>query len=292
MDSVEQIDNRENDVSVLLLDGRRGGSCVDDEVHRGEATVEVGNFGTPGACVSSEVSIFSRDDAMAMRAPETTWTDACGDRATVKLEPRLALPVTVWLARPAWLESASQTESAAKLDLANADLVFDQNKTGIRFEPEFQDVSDSLRAKLVTCASAGALPPSLHDPQRLNVYYSASPTTGESCDEDRNTIIVGTFANLATLAHEFGHALSLVGGNDQGGHVNQLPDFAKDNVMWGGGSPTRSHLALGQAFRFNVDSRSVLNTNGVRTDPTTRLCPALGPASAECPVLHLDWVRP
>ena len=35
-----------------------------------------------------------------------------------------------------------------------------------------------------------------------------------------------------------------------------------------------NHFSLGQVFRFNVDSRSSLNVNGVRTG-TTRSCPAV-----------------
>jgi hypothetical protein len=122
------------------------------------------------------------------------------------------------------------------------------------------------------------------------VYYTAYPTTGESCEGDRNVIFIGTIANIASLAHELGHALSLFGDTETWGHVNGVDGFTDENVMWGGGPATRDLFSLGQAFRFNVDIHSRLNVNGVRTG-ATRDCPAKS-ATVDCPALGLDWTRP
>jgi len=128
----------------------------------------------------------------------------------------------------------------------------------------------------------------VNEPWLASTFY-----TGRNCKGDRSVIFIGPAANLATLAHEFGHAFSLWGGEEEGGHSDPADGFDNNNLMAGGGPPTRSHVSLGQAFRFNVDERSWLNHNGVR-DGTTRLCLAKQPAGPDrrCPPVGLDWTRP
>jgi hypothetical protein len=113
---------------------------------------------------------------------------------------------------------------------------------------------------------------------RLNVYYVDGAFTALNCIYDRNVSVVGTQANNQSLAHEFGHAFSL-------GHTNNIASIPNTNVMHGGGAG-RTNFTEAQCFRCNVNTTSVLNTNGVRTGPT-RNCPD-GTSSDRCPDLALD----
>jgi len=283
-DTVAQSMNREGDRSVLLLDDRRAGGCVNDELYRGEATVDVGSVLSQGSCSTSELFVFSKGDAMRMLSPVTSWTDACGDQVPAELDPILEAPINLWVALPTWLPPGGP-----QMDLDNANLIYDDNKTGIRFKPKIAPINPVPPALLLGCS--GGVPPSgFYVPNQLNVYYTASPSTGENCEGDRNVIFIGTIANIASLAHELGHAFSLFGDTETWGHVNGVDGFTDENVMWGGGPATRDLFSLGQAFRFNVDIHSRLNANGVRTG-ATRDCPAKT-ATLDCPALGLDWMRP
>jgi hypothetical protein len=289
---VSQPTNRLGDRSVLLLDGERQGGCGDDEQYRGAGATTVASLLQPVDC-PSELAVFSEGDAMWMQSPETSWTDACGDIAVAQLAAPIAAPISLWLAWPPDATGVSAAASAAAGDFANANLVYDRNKTGIQFATQPYDVSGSLRAKvavLLGCAGAATMPAEFQTKDKLNVYYSPLPFTGENCDQDHNMVFIGTLANVATLAHELGHALSLFGEKETGGHTNDVLPFTDQNLMWGGGPATRDHVSLGQAFRFNVDERSFLNVHGVRSG-TRRICKALETSEA-CPRLDLDWARP
>ena len=290
-DIVVQLGNDGGDASVLLVDGNRAGVCTNDEIYRATATAEVGNLVAPASC-RSELAVFSSGDAMELRAPESSWTNACGDQVDVQLKPRLPMKVNVWLART----DAAAAKQAANDDLVNAIAIYDENKTGITFSPVVVKTApnDFFTRSLLSasCVGANAVPASLHVAKQLNVYYIDTPMTGETCDPAYESIYIGTFANKATLAHEFGHALSLHGDTSTGAHVDGLAgySFSPDNVMWGGGGPARHLFSLGQAFRFNIDPASLLNSTGVRNG-VTRPCQALVSSDA-CPRLDLDWSRP
>jgi hypothetical protein len=295
-DEVELLDNRGGDSSVVLLDGLRGETCRDDDLlrARGSAQLEDVKATTPGC--NSELAVFSAGDAMAMQAPENRWKDGCGDQVRVALQPPLRVPITVWLVR-------RNADSEAAAAILHANEVFDRNKTGIVFTARTRDVTSSIaanRATILGCANADRLREGdFYDPKRINVYYVSQPWpasafyTGQNCKSHRGIIFIGPAANVATLAHEFGHALSLFGGKKEGGHTEDVDGFDENNVMAGGGPPTRSHFSLGQAFRFNVDPRSWVNVNGLRSGPT-QPCPAMQPPEPDprCPRLQLDWERP
>jgi hypothetical protein len=190
----------------------------------------------------------------------------------------LPVPVTIWQLQQTFVRDPT-------LDLAHADAVYDpENKAGLVFDARTPDLSSNPVASTSALAWCPILPAfklaGLFDADRLNVYYSDLPATGQFCGSGSNAIFVGSFANLATLAHEFGHAFTL-----QHVSVGGQSAFGTDNLMNGGGPPTRNHVSLGQAFRCNVDSGSALNANGWRTGPSR-------PCGADCPLLHHDWTRP
>ena len=104
---------------------------------------------------------------------------------------------------------------------------------------------------------------------------------------------IGTTANIASLTHEIGHAFGLRPA-DSGGHTNALPGFGSNNIMQGGGLPTRDHFSLGQAFRMNTHSDAfggtMLIQNGLRPGPGRTCLPLT--TNSMCPALNLDWTRP
>jgi hypothetical protein len=254
------------------------------------------------------VAVFSEQDAMAFEEEVKTWTNSCGDAHTVDLEPILAAPVTFFLAVPDALAKLSwggkTVDVIAKEDLADANQIYDENKTGISFAATWQQLTpaEGLRLlALLPAAIVGALKqgfdptsfvcslPSeleqagLYVPGRLNVYYLPVPGTGMICPDDRNVVFIALMKKQATLAHELGHSLSLLG---TWGHTNGAPGFYKRNVMWVGELDVRDHFSLGQAFRQNLEPISSVNVNGVRTG-RVRNCP-LTAATDQCPRLDLD----
>jgi hypothetical protein len=290
---------------VVVMDSRASdGStwwCGNDQKLRTKGQLDLGNVPAAGGC-NSEIAVFAAQNAMALSTPVTTWTDDDGDVHTITMPPIINVPMSVWIANAG---AAAQ----APLDVANATLIYGQNKVGVQFVPTYQDVTFNATAVATIgsgCNAIGAIRISpWYTPNRLNIYYVNGPlpqdAPGLNCDHfgdgnikgDANITFLGAQANLASLAHEIGHAFGLRTGA-QGGHTNKLKGFDSNNVMWGGGPPTRSHFSLGQAFRMNTQADewggTMLIANGLRSGPG-RACPPLA-TSDLCPALALDWKRP
>ena len=312
-DRIVQHNNGGGDASVLLVDGRLepgAGACANDVIYRADSTLYVDNLLAPAEC-PSEVAIFSERDAMSMHEKVTAWSDAKGDQLSVDLQPILQVPATFFLAVPNLVALAAwnaPVEQVAKEDLDETNQIYDENKTGISFGMDPRPVSlaqwleilSLLPKALIAALAAGpdpanfacAIPKELETkgyyvPGRLNVYYVPLPGTGMMRPDDRNVVFIALDKKPATLAHEFGHTLSLLGA---WGHSNGVPGIDAKNVMWVRAPDVRDHFSLGQAFRLNLDVDSILNINQIRVGPT-RWCPT-DFASAACPALGLDWVRP
>jgi hypothetical protein len=264
--------------------------CLNDDIEIAQSSnrVDLGNLLENGSC-NSEIAVLSDDNAMVFVPLVTAWSNLFADNLQVPLQPILNVPVAVWVAVPPTAPGLPNPSLArAQNDIANANLVFNDNNIGISFTPTLANVSGN-QAALNTigmgCANVNTVIASQwFVANRLNVYYVNSAFTGVNCVANRNIVYVGTIGNLATLAHEFGHAYSLWVA--QGGHTNSVRGFNARNVMWAGGLGTRDHFSIGQAFRINTDTTSVLNTNGERSG-STRRCPGLQ-ATNLCPALSLD----
>ena len=283
-DTIKTSNNIGGDQEVILADYRKAAGCQDDVLHRTATSVGIGNALLNGSC-NSEVSVFSDDNAMSFQPGVTTWTNAIGDVHKVALKPVITAPLTIWLARAG--ANANATD-----DAANANLLYNQNNVGVQFDVTVNDVSGDPNAVATIggtagdCNTAGALAGTpFHTADTINVYYVNGAFTGVNCGANRNVNFIGTIANIASLPHEIGHAYSLR-PSASGGHVNGLPGFGNDNIMFAGGPATRSNFTVGQAFRLNVSDISMLNVNGDRTAPT-RSCPPLT-TDALCPDLALD----
>lgn len=312
-DQIVQTGKAGGDESVILLDARRqpgASGCSDDEVSRAAGTAEVGNLLAAADC-PADASVFSSGNAMAFRPALTSWTDSCGDKLPVALAPTLVAPATFFFVTSddtAMGEWGFDISTVAKADLDLANQIYFANKTGIAlsmtprhltpFEklallPLLVNVVDALANGFDPLTFVCGLPATLESKGlyvkgRLNVYYLPVPGTGMICPDDRNVVFMALNKNPETLAHEFGHSLSLLGN---WGHTNDAPSgFGTNNVMWVRANDVRDHFSLGQAFRQNVDTTSMLNVNGVRQE-LARPC-ALDADTPECPPLALDWVRP
>jgi hypothetical protein len=309
----------DGDNVVVLMDSRTSDGktktwwCSNDEVRRTTGDLAVGTRDAAGGC-SSEIAVFATGNAMALSFPG--WTDRDGDIHTITMKPIIDVPVSVWIANAA-------ATVRAPLEIANATWIYAQNKVGVQFVPTYHAVYSDPNAVAIigkSCDSIGWIRSSAwYTPHTLNIYYVKNVTLppelarpgvedapGLTCDRfgdgsikgDANIIFIsGRSGNLATLAHEIGHAFGLRPGT-QGGHINVgdafLKEFDSRNVMAGGGSPTRSHFSLGQAFRMNTQADewggTMLIANGLRPGPG-RTCPPLT-TSDICPPLALDWPRP
>jgi hypothetical protein len=273
-DKIVLLGNDGGDAASVLMDARRSTGCVLEEERRGAGTIGLGSVLANSGC-RSEVAVFSDDDAMKLVENVTAWTNLLGDTLNVKLSPnRLMAPVSAWIARPSSLGIAGG-------DLDNANLLYNSNNAGIGFASTITDVSSNAAAVSIInnsdgCVNLAALQASgFFTPGRLNVYYIDRAFTGFNCNANRNIQYVGTTANNQTLAHEFGHAMSL-------GHTNSTPGFPVNNVMVGGGS-ARTHFSDGQSFRLNTHCSSTLNANGTRSGPL-RNCGSTISGNVACPV--------
>jgi hypothetical protein len=261
------------DSTSTYLDGRRAIGCVNDEKRRGAGTIFLGNVLQKNNC-RAETVVFSDDDAMRLVENVNVWTNAIGDVQPISLTPNLLkAPVTVWNLRPGLLSGLIPA-----LDILNANNLYNSNNSGIGFTSEIRNVSADPAAIATIgtgCANAPAvLGSAFFIPGRLNVYYVNAAFTGVNCGASRNIQYVGTTSNNQTLAHEFGHSMSL-------DHTNGLAGFAANNVMVGGGQ-NRTHFSDGQSFRMNAHCSSTLNVNGVRTGPVRRCNSTIG-GNVSCP---------
>jgi hypothetical protein len=220
---------------------------------------------------------------MSFQTGVATWTNNPGDLHTVNLAPILTVPVSVWVA-------GAGMPATAQNDVANANLLYNQNNVGVQFNATFNNVSGNATAvaTIGTGCPATAAPlqgSAWYTANTLNAYYVNSAFTGVNCGVDRNMNFIGTTANPGSLPHEFGHAYGLR-PSASWGHTNSVAGFGNNNIMWGGGPGTRNHFSVAQAFRINTDNTSMLNANGNRTGATRSCLP--NAASNTCPALALD----
>lgn len=264
---------------TVLLDGRRA-ACANDERVSGTGSIPVGNILTPGSC-PSELAAFAESHAMHLLAPLAAWTDAGGDVVSISMTSLLDVPLAVWIMH----QNRSNTRAAeVEVEVNRAAQLYDTGQCGVEFTAAVSDVSrrsfpsDLLGAGCDRLADFKAVG---FQAGRVNVYYTrtANGFQGLQCPDGNSDILLigATINDSETLAHELGHALSW-------GHWNTTQGNGGDNLMLSPGS-FRNSLSLGQCFRANANSGSVLNRLSVRTGPT-RDCPD-GVATASCPALAI-----
>lgn len=268
--------NAGSDAAVVLVDGRRSG-CVDDEQRRGADHIALGNLLSRGSC-ASEVAVFSDGNAMALVEQVGVWTNNPVDRLTVDLAPMVVVPIDAWILHG----SFGVTRDRFETDFARAVQLFDQMNCGITFEigtindatgdPQRNDYLDR------NCSGSGSIKTDIgFTAGRINVYYVRDPDARGWWCGSSDVILVASHADNESLAHEFGHGLSL-------GHANDV-SLPGTNIMFSGGTG-RTTFTEGQCFRCNVNPRSRANTVGGRSGPT-RSC-SDSDDSDTCPPITLD----
>jgi len=307
---IENILGGDNVVVMMASRGSEGpGGCRKGQVLRTTGQLPVGNVLAAAGC-NSEIAVFAEQNAMELITPVTTWKDTDSDIHTITMQPIIPVPVSVWIARTG--TGAAEAGDRAHEEFERANDIYRQNKVGVKFVPTPHSVSDNATAVATignSCNAIGAIRSSVWYTQKtLNIYYvndvkspaDQSSVQGLNCDRfgdghikgDANITFIGKLADIATLAHEIGHAFGLRPGDD-GGHTNGLWGFDERNIMWGLGGPKRDRFTLGQVFRMNTQldewGGSMLIANGLKQGPG-RACPPRFEGD-RCPPLALDWSR-
>ena len=281
--------NVSNDNAIALIDARNGsGNCLDDQPFRGAGIVNLGDLRPFDVC-TSDTSVFSDDNGMFFVNP-TLWTDSPVDEQVLNLPPMFRAPVAVWVAID---ESGAQER--AEWDMANANYLYNENKTGIAFDANYTSALQLANIAREGCKNIDRIKASsFYQPGRINVYYIDNWTTlgwGQTCWNNTDNkptspgiIFVNRWAPPETLSHEFGHAFSLDDLNLLS--TSTTTGIGSNNIMWQG-LPMRTNFTIGQAFRINVNNVSMINVNGVRVGWGTRDCHD-ETATNRCPALKLD----
>ncbi len=286
--------------AIAQVDGERpSGVCLDDSQHSDVSPIRIPNLVSPTQC-RSEVAIYSPDNAFALIEDITTWT-AASDVLSVPLASLVEVPVRFWVLDPS---PAVKADIETQLGLANE--AYCKHRAGIRFSalPPIDLTSDPgelLKYKLSMrdfCDRAALSP--YFERDLLNVYYipegkldDGAPLGFFSTDHGNIIVIRYQEAPERTLAHEFGHALGLKHthvlkpdvfneGNPGYDKTHGMPD--SNNLMFSAGE---WDLTLGQVFRANVDSCSIINRYGWRTGPTRRCPHYLGDPT--CPLENVQF---
>lgn len=270
--------------ATVLVDGRRGENCPDDEPSHGSRQIEVDNLLSPAHC-RPEVLVFADSHAMNLQFPVTSWTDDGNDVLTVNMTGLINVPVVVWTMYGA-------TQDNVLDDVDRATNLFDDERCGVEFTATITDISTATFDPTLVDASCSRLTEfkniTLADGTKafrdgsINVYYirTVNDAQGEWCPEALwDSILIGTTRkDEETMAHELGHALSLR-------HWEDTQGFEGDNLMLSLASP-RNSLSIGQCFRSNESNASVLIRGKLRPGEG-RDCPD-DANSPECPRLAIQ----
>ena len=289
--------NISTDNTITLLDARDGtGTCLDDAEYRGSGIVNVGDLRPFDIC-TSETSIFSDDNGMFIRSP-TIWTDSLTDEHIMNLPTMFRAPVAVWI-----VINESGAQERAERDMANANFIYNDQKVGFAFDATYANALPAASFANKGCAASNQIRASnFFRPDRINVYYIDNWTDpdlvrGEACwigppdnkPSSPGLIFVNRWAPPDTLAHEFGHVFSL---DDLAALPQAVTNGIGTNNIMAGWTPgiIRSEFTIGQSFRMNVNSISMINVNGVRVGWGIRGNPPCFDAttSNRCPALARD----
>ncbi len=273
-DRVVLVNNISGDDSVILFDGKVHGDdgCVCNEMGTTTNTLELPNLTEPSECTSSQLSVFSEDNAPYFK-PLVGWSEL-EETETANLANLTHIPVTVWVV-------GEEMTDRAYDEFANMNYLLNINKSGVQFVPTFEAAWQQAGAK--AAIGEGCPTEFGEDPLpigtkwytigQINVYYVPTPSAprAERC-AGSSIIYIKTEATLASLAHEFGHALGL-------GHRSS-EQYCTEYVMHKKGNALRNTYTVGQSFRMTISDRSYLPLHGYG-NTALRRCPRFGPTN-EC----------
>lgn len=272
-----------------------------------------------------DIAIFSESHAALFDSVAKKWTDKPGKVHKVTLQPRIKVPIKVWIAY-------EYAEEKAHKNVKLAASLYKKNKVGIELVPKFESVwknnpgavtiiNDGIDATGADykCTNIKAIQdrPEIYTANTLNVYYVDKKMAGRNCalkktppsadctctmveQGDANITYIGNFdaAGSSMVAHELGHAFGLRPGpcwghtfDDQG---KILPGFGKDNIMTI--LLDAYTFSLGQVFRMNTYTNTdpndkcggtALINNGLRPGPGRECTPQAN--NNMCPALDMKY---
>lgn len=280
-DTIQLQSNASNDNVILLFDGNRGGTCINDEVHRTQANVNIGNILDSGSC-NSEIVVFSDDDRPAINT-SPGWNQFDND-VSLSLGSMYEIRINVWIVdSDAGARSNFRTNSQNQFN-RSVQLYNDMN-SGITFRIATNEITRNDQINLISSVVQSVSNSSsctigqitsnstIFRDDAINVYYvSYTGSRGFACGED--FIAIAPTSDNETLAHELGHTLSL-------SHITA----PARNLMITGGS-NRNFITIGQDFRMLMNSDSALNALGFRSGET-RNC-GVNTVSTLCPAVAFD----
>jgi hypothetical protein len=280
-DTIHLVNGSGNEVG-LLLDGQDGGGSFSDRgVLTTAANVGVGSLTASAA--SNEVAGFTNHRPPRYRA--TPWTGG-DDTFDVDFQPRISVPVTVWIVKGPFNDQRQHAIEAC----IRTSAIWNAERMGVAFST-FQviDATADPQASDHFAFPNGDVGDVVWKPLRddigftagrLNIYWvdtvNGSTTSGWS--NFGAQIAMGRNTGDELLVHEIGHAMLLT-------HTNGQPTFDQTNIMHSA-SNTREFITEGQLFRAHLHSSSMINAiYNARPGEITRNCGLLD-ASALCPNIN------
>jgi hypothetical protein len=239
-----------------LINGRRAHTCADHQEITGRNTMTVENLLQNGsACPPDEIAVFAPDRRMLFEERPACFTD---DTDLISFDLRaetVLLPDTVWLVGDNPTIHAT-LETRARDDIEWTNDVYSQSSCGlglaipvIKYGTLNGAITfDSLKQQVG------------FDTGRVNIYYVTGNIDAQGLEWADGQILIANDAGRQTLAHEFGHTLSLE-------HVDDVFNVMAVN------SNTRRELTLGQCYRANLNQRSLPQQLAILTAPRVpRVC--------------------
>jgi hypothetical protein len=293
-DIVNIINNSGNEIG-LIVDGQNSSGFVNDKNYPSTSNaIDIGQFNL--STETNEIVGFTNDKPP--KYLKTQWTNST-DSFNLEFRPEIQLPVTIWIVKGPFdeqkqhaIESLIRTLSIwhnermgvifKQLNIINATDKPDKfAHFAFRNGEENDTVGwEQLRDKI-----------GFKDDQ-LNIYWvdtvEGNTKTGWSNVNNKvveNQIVMGKDTQYDLLAHEIGHAFSLI-------HIEefvQTGDFDDENVMHKTSEgERRKYFTEGQLFRVHLGSKSILNLlKDLRPDiDGTRDCDHINTAKSDCPAIQ------
>ena len=244
----------------------------------------------------SEGAIFSESHGALLKKNVDRWTDADNDALFFDPPEVLKIPTVVWIVdgNKFPLSRFATEKSDVKGEISHANKIYKNSKCGIEIDVvEYVDKTDALKDPTIS-VGCGMFEDTLkknvgYRPNRMNVYVvntlKSDERSGVACKaETENVILISRdHRKRSTIAHEFGHWLSLDHTTSK-----RLPAVNPENIMCNDEGADGNMLTAGQCYRVNFDKDSYINVQGLRQGPV-KDCKAIADNDSECPGLKREF---